>query len=438
VKIAVIGAGISGLGAALALSGRHEVHLFEKEGRFGGHANTVEVAFGDRSIAVDTGFIVFNRRNYPNLTGMFEHLGVESHWSDMSFGFSLMGGRYEYACDDLDRLFAQRRNALNPRHVRMLLEILKFNRTARAELSDGGLTGMSLGEWLGARGYSEAFRDRFVLPMGGAIWSTSTRSMLEFPAENFVAFFENHDLMTGLDPAQRWRTVTGGSREYVRRVVQALGPRARLGVGAEAVRRVGGRVEVRFDDGSEGAFDQVVLATHAPTSLNLMADADEAERALLAAFPYSRNRAVLHSDASLMPRRRKVWSSWNFLSEGASADMGRPAQVSYWMNRLQGLPEDCPLFVSLNPTQAIDPALAHGEYDYGHPLYSGRSFEAQGMTDQIQGRGGIWHAGAWLGYGFHEDGLRSGLRVAAALGARPDWARDVDAADGLAAAAAAE
>jgi len=438
VKIAVIGAGVSGLGAALALSERHEVHLFEREPRFGGHANTVEVAFGERTVAVDTGFIVFNRRNYPNLTGLFEHLGVESHWSDMSFGFSLMGGRYEYACDDLDRLFAQRRNALNPRHVRMLLEILKFNRTARAELSDGGLTGMSLGDWLGARGYSTAFRDRFVLPMGGAIWSTSTRSMLEFPAENFVAFFENHDLMTGLDPAQRWRTVTGGSREYVRKVVQALGPRARLGVGAEAVRRVGGMVEVRFDDGSDGVFDQVVLATHAPTSLGLMEDADEAERALLAAFPYSRNRAVLHSDASLMPRRRKVWSSWNFLSEGASADMGRPAQVSYWMNRLQGLPEDVPLFVSLNPTQAIDPALVHGEYDYGHPLYSGRSFEAQGMTDGIQGRGGIWHAGAWLGYGFHEDGLRSGLRVAAALGARPAWARDVDAADGLTATAAAE
>lgn len=437
-KIAVIGAGVSGLGAALALSERHEVHLFEREPRFGGHANTVEVAFGERTVAVDTGFIVFNRRNYPNLTGLFEHLGVESHWSDMSFGFSLMGGRYEYACDDLDRLFAQRRNALNPRHVRMLLEILKFNRTARAELSDGGLTGMSLGDWLGARGYSTAFRDRFVLPMGGAIWSTSTRSMLEFPAENFVAFFENHDLMTGLDPAQRWRTVTGGSREYVRKVVQALGPRARLGVGAEAVRRVGGHVEVRFDDGSEGTFDQVVLATHAPTSLSMMEDADEAERALLAAFPYSRNRAVLHSDASLMPRRRKVWSSWNFLSEGASADMGRPAQVSYWMNRLQGLPEAAPLFVSLNPTQEIDPAKVHGEYDYGHPLYSGRSFEAQGMTDQIQGRGGIWHAGAWLGYGFHEDGLRSGLRVAAALGARPAWARDVDAADGLTATAAAE
>ena len=434
-KIAVIGAGISGLGAALALSERHEVWLYEKEARFGGHANTVDVEAAGRRIAVDTGFIVWNRRNYPNLAGLFEHLGVETHWSDMSFGFSLFGGRYEYACDDLDRLFAQRRNAANPRHVRMLLEILKFNRTAREELSDGRLTGMSLGEWLGARGYSAAFRDRFVLPMGGAIWSTSTKAMLEFPAENFVAFFENHDLMTGLDPAQRWRTVTGGSREYVKRVVQALGPRARLGVGAEAVRRAGGRVEVRFDDGSEGVFDQVVLATHSDVALELMADADASERALLAAFPYSRNRAVLHSDASLMPVRRKVWSSWNFLSEGASADMGRPAQVTYWMNRLQGLPEEVPLFVSLNPQHEPDPATVHGSFAYAHPLYSGESFKAQGEMDLIQGRGGVWHAGAWLGYGFHEDGLRSGLRVARALGARPDWARDVGPEDGLAAAA---
>lgn len=434
-KIAVIGAGVSGLGAALALSERHDVHLFERQARFGGHANTVEVEAGGRRVAVDTGFIVYNHRNYPNLTGLFEHLGVATHWSDMSFGFSLLGGAYEYACDDLDRLFAQRRNALNPRHVRMLLEIVRFNRTARAELADGALTGMSLGEWLEVRGWSAAFRDRFVLPMGGAIWSTSTAEMLAFPAENFVAFFENHDLMTGLDPAQRWRTVTGGSREYVAKVVQALGPRARIGVGAEAVRRVAGRVEVRFDDGSDGTFDQVVLATHSDVALGLMEDADEGERALLGAFPYSRNRAVLHSDAALMPKRRKVWSSWNFLSAGADVDAGRPAQVTYWMNRLQGLPEECPLFVSLNPTREPEARLVHGSFDYDHPLYSGASFEAQGRMDGIQGRGGIWHAGAWLGYGFHEDGLRSGLRVAAALGARPAWARDVGPAQGLAAAA---
>lgn len=426
-KIAVIGAGISGLGAALALSERNDVTLYERDRRFGGHAHTVDAHFGDESVAVDTGFIVYNHRNYPNLTGLFEHLDVPTHWSDMSFGFSLNGGSYEYACDDLDRLYGQRLNALNPRHTAMLLQILRFNRTSRQELSEGALTGMSLAEWLSARGYSDDFRDRFVLPMGGAIWSTSTREMLDFPAENFVAFFENHDLMTGLDPAQRWRTVTGGSREYVSRVVQALGPRAVLGVGAQQVRRVGGQVLVRFDDGSEGRFDQVVLATHSDVALRLLDDADVEERALLARFPYSKNRAVLHSDTSLMPKRRKVWSSWNFLSEGARADAERPAQVTYWMQRLQGLPMDKPLFVSLNPQREPDAALVHGEYAYDHPLYSGDSFEAQGRMDAIQGRGGVWHAGAWLGYGFHEDGLRSGLRVANALGARPHWARDIGA-----------
>lgn len=428
-KIAVIGAGISGLGAALALGERHDVTLFERDGRLGGHANTATVRHAGREIAVDTGFIVCNARNYPNLMGMFEHLGVETAWSDMSFGFSLHGGAYEYACDDLSTLFAQKRNCVNPRHIRMLLEVVrKFNRTASAELAEGALTGLSLGEWLDRRGYSQAFRDRFVLPMGGAIWSTSTRRMLDFPAANFVAFFDNHDLMTGLDPAQRWRTVRGGSREYVARAAAALGDRAVAGVGAQRIRREADGLRIRFDDGSEGRFDQVVLATHADVSLGLMADADATERRLLGAFPYSKNLAVLHSDPSLMPRRRKVWSSWNFLSEGAEADAERPAQVTYWMNRLQPLGDDAPpLFVSLNPARRPDPALTHGEYSYDHPLYSTDSFEAQADMDAIQGRGGLWHAGAWLGYGFHEDGLRAGLRAAAALGARPDWARDLGA-----------
>lgn len=440
-KIAVIGAGISGLGAALALSERHDVHLFERDARFGGHANTFAVAGhgpDGSDVAVDTGFIVYNRRNYPNLCGLFEALDVPTRWSDMSFGFSLNGGAYEYACDDLDRLFAQRLNLANPRHVRMLREVLRFNASAAEELESGDLVGLSLGDWLARRGYSAAFRDRFVLPMGGAIWSSSTAAMLDFPAASFVAFFRNHDLMTGLDPAQRWRTVAGGSREYVRRVVQALGPRATLGVGACAIERRPDGVRVRFDDGSEGRFDQVVLATHADLSLRLMTDADARERALLGAFRFTDNRAVLHSDAALMPRRRKVWSSWNFLSQGAAADALRPAEVSYWMNRLQSLP-GAPLVVSLNPGRAPDAGRVHGEFSYAHPQFDAAAFEAQAGMDAIQGRGGVWHAGAWLGWGFHEDGLRSGLRAAAALGARPHWARELgEPLPGAAAAAAAE
>jgi predicted NAD/FAD-binding protein len=436
-KIAVIGAGISGIGAALALSGRHDVTLIEKDTRFGGHAHTVEAPRpGHAPVAVDTGFIVFNERNYPNLCAMFDHLGVETHWSDMSFGFSLQGGRFEYACDDLDRVFAQRSNLVNPRHLGMLRHILRFNKVAPADRAAGRLAGLSLGAWLTARGFSADFRDRFILPMGGAIWSTSTTEMLAFPAENFIAFFANHDLMTGLDPSQRWRTVTGGSRAYVRRAIEALGPRARLGLGVAEARREPGQVVLRFDDGSEDRIDHAIFATHADVTLKIAGGLDSQERALLSAFPFSENRAVLHSDTSLMPKRKKAWSSWNFLSDGSAADATRPAQVTYWMNRLQGLPADLPLFVSLNPARSPRADLVHGEYNYAHPLFSTKSFAAQGAMDAIQGRGGYWHAGAWLGYGFHEDGLRSGLRVADALGARPAWARDLGAVAQAAAEAA--
>lgn len=427
-KIAVIGAGISGIGAALALHGRNDVTLFERAPRFGGHANTVEVRRPDgRVTAVDTGFIVYNRRNYPNLCGLFEHLGVPTKWSDMSFGFSLAGGAYEYACDDLDRLFAQRINALNPRHLRMLREVLRFNRMAPAELEAGGLDEIGLGDWLAARGFSDDFRDRFILPMGGAIWSCSTKRMLEFPARSFIAFFRNHDLMTGLDPAQRWRTVDGGSREYVERAADMLGDAARCGLGVAAAERGAGGVHLRLTDGSSACFDKAIFATHAEDTLDMLLDADAEERNLLSAFPFTPNRAVLHSDPALMPRRRKVWSSWNFLSDGAAQDAARPAPVTYWMNRLQGLPEDQQLFVSLNPTREIREELIHGEYDYDHPLFTSRGFAAQRDIGLVQGRGGVFHAGAWLGYGFHEDGLRAGLEAAAMLGARPVWARDVSA-----------
>ncbi|MEM8741667.1 MAG: FAD-dependent oxidoreductase [Pseudomonadota bacterium] len=423
-RVAVIGAGISGIGAALALKDRCDVTLIEKDGRFGGHANTVTVSHGGTDIAVDTGFIVFNTQNYPNLMSLFEHLDVPSHWSDMSFGFSLMGGRMEYACDSLDKLFAQRRNAMSPRYMLFLRDILRFNREAPGQLDAGILDGVSLGDWVVANGYGTWFRDRFLLPMGGAIWSTPIDEMMAFPARSFVSFFRNHDLMTGLGAAQRWRTVTGGSREYVSRAIRALGPRAQAGRTAVAVTRTGGRPTLRFSDGQEAVYDHVVLAAHAPQSLALMTDADPQERAILGAFRTAPNRAVLHADPALMPRRRKVWSSWNFLSDGAKADAQRPAPVTYWMNRLQGIDPRHPLFVSLNPDRDPDPARVFGTFAYDHPLYDAAAFAAQDALDDIQGRGGLWYAGAWTGFGFHEDGLRSGLRVAAALGASPVWARD--------------
>lgn len=421
-KIAVLGSGITGMGAALALSEAHDVRLFEATERLGGHANTVEVAYPDGIQPVDTGFIVYNYRNYPNLTALFEELSVPTEWSDMSFGFSLRRGQMEYACDNLDKLMAQRWRFLDPRHLRMLRDVLRFNREAPAALAAGALDG-PLGTWLSDRGYSEWFRDRFLLPMGGAIWSTPASEILRFPARNFVTFFANHDLMTGLDPAQRWRTVTGGSREYVRRIAARLGDRAVLGARAVSV-TPGPLPEVTFACGTRHRFDQVVLAVHGPDAAALIAEGDAERRAILGAFRVSANRAVLHSDPALMPRRRKVWSSWNFLTDGTDEAARRPAEVTYWMNRLQGIRADRPLFVSLNPARMPDPAQTHGVYAYAHPLYDLESFAAQSRMDRIQGRGGLWYAGAWLGYGFHEDGLRTGLRVAEGLGARPTWAKD--------------
>ena len=422
-KIAVIGAGISGLGAAYAMAGTHDVHVYERDDRIGGHANTVDATFPNGVQPVDTGFIVYNARNYPNLVSLFDHLDVPTKWSDMSFGFSMDGGGLEYACDNLDKLFAQRRRIADPRFIHGVSEILRFTKQAPRDLDAGHLTGQSLGFWIAERKFSAWFRDRFILPMGGAIWSTPAADILDFPAESFVRFFVNHDLMTGLAPAMRWRTVDGGSREYVSRLIAQLGDRVVRNRAAVAVTQ-GPRPSVRFADGSEDSFDQVVLACHGPHAYGLLCGKDGEQDALLSAFRTSENTAILHSDPALMPKRRKVWSSWNFLTDSRPEAAARPAQVSYWMNRLQSLPEDRPLFVSLNPQTEPDPALVHRRFSYAHPLYDTAAFAAQPRMDGIQGRGGVWYAGAWLGYGFHEDGLRSGLRVAEALGCRPDWVRD--------------
>lgn len=437
-RIAVIGSGIAGMGASLALSEGADVRLFEAGPDFGGHCHTVDVRFGDRVIPVDTGFIVYNERNYPNLCGLFSHLGVPTHWSDMSFAFSLRDGEMEWAGDSLSTVFAQRSNLLRPRFVRGVLDILRFNRIAREQLESGQVGDIGLGAWLKREGFSRWFRDCYILPMGGAIWSTPIERLLDFPARSFLGFFSNHDLLRGMQERQNWRTVTGGSRQYVRRLIARLGPRAVAGTAAVRITRTGGIPRVRFSDGSEAAFDHVVLATHAPESLQMLSDADAQEREILGSFRTSQNRVILHSDTGLMPRRRKIWASWNFLSGGPSEDRWRPTPVTYWMQRLQGLDGDNDVFVSLNPQREPDPTRVHGEYACAHPVLDGAAFEAQERVPAIQGRGGVWYAGAWLGYGFHEDGLRSGLAAAAALGARPAWARDLPAPPAAAAATAAE
>lgn len=423
-RIAVIGSGIAGLGAAWLLGRRHRVTLFERELRLGGHSNTVEVDDDGRRLAVDTGFIVYNELNYPNLTGLFATLGVPTQASDMSFAASVDG--VEYAGDSLATLFAQRRRLLDPLHWRMLFDITRFNREARAALAAGALGERTLGEFLDAGGYGAALRERYLLPMGGAIWSCPTRTMLEFPAAPFLRFLDNHHLLA-VDGRPQWRTVSGGAREYLQRLlVQAKqGPHpleVLRGSPVTRVARVAGGVELTVGAERSLRFDQVVLAGHAPDMLALLADPTGAERELLGAFRYQRNRAVLHRDARLMPRLRRAWSSWNYAATPASQGE-RHIAVTYWMNRLQRLPTPNDWFVSLNPQ--LEPAADRVAFvcEYEHPVYSREAIAAQRRLGAIQGHDRLWFAGAWTGHGFHEDGLRSAVEVAAAFGIAPPWAR---------------
>lgn len=423
-RIAIVGSGISGLGAAWLLHQRHEITIYEKEERIGGHANTVEADFGDRRIPVDTGFIVFNDRNYPNLRGLFGELDVPHMNSEMSFAVSIDGGRLEYGGGSIPQLFAQKRNLLRPRFGRMVHDILRFFREAPALLDDETGT-LSLGEYLKRNRYSDGFLYDHLLPMAAAIWSCPVRTMLDFPAASFARFFHNHGLMSVNDRPQ-WMTVTGGSREYVRRLTAPFANRFRLGNAAVSVRRVPGGVMVRGTDGEETLFDQVILACHADQSLALLQDADTAEHGILGRFRYQPNEAILHRDPALMPKRRPVWSSWNYLAEGAAYD--REVAVTYWMNLLQDIDPAYPLFVTLNPIRQPDPDKVFAQISYAHPVFDGPAMQAQKELRSIQGTRGLWYCGAWGGYGFHEDGLKSGIAVARALGAEVPWQTEVQPA----------
>ena len=415
--IAVIGTGIAGMSAAWLLSRAHRVTVYEQATRLGGHSNTTEVEGLDGATAVDTGFMVYNEAAYPNLTALFRQLNVATRSSDMSFAVSLRGGALEYAGTDLRGLFAQKRNLIRPRFWLMLKDLLRFYREAPQELPAIKDDALTLSQWLDARGYSAAFVEDHLLPMAAAIWSTSTNAVGDQPAVHFIKFCQNHGLLQVRD-RPIWRTVVGGSRSYVARLTAPYAREARLGCGVRTLQRLSNGVMVTDTSGGQAFFDHVVVATHPDEALAMLPDRSDAEAALLGTFRYSLNPAMLHTDASLMPRRRAVWSSWNYLGE---AEAEGPS-VTYWMNRLQGFRTPAPLFVSLNPPRQPDPARVLLTEQYAHPQLDAAAAAAQRRLWSLQGVRRTWFCGAWFGAGFHEDGLQSGLAVAEQLGGvRRPW-----------------
>lgn len=417
-KVAVVGSGISGASAAWALREIHDVTLYEAEKRAGGHTATVDIDYDGTPLSVDTGFIVYNELNYPNLTALFAHLGVRTHDSDMSFALSLDHGKLEWGGDNLKTLFAQKRNLLRPSFLLMLREVLRFNKICLQDRAAGHLAARSIGDYLNWRGFSPGFMNNYLVPMAAAIWSTPAKRMMEFPATYFVNFFDNHRLIYSERPT--WRTVTGGSRNYLTKLLEPLGERVRLDAGVVSIRRGAEGVDILDSTGRLESYDRVILACHTDQALRILDRPTDVERDILNAIPYGPNRVILHRDDRLMPTRKKVWASWNYLR---SSDLRSDANVavSYWMNRLQGIDPAKPLFVTLNPDREPRPDLVFGEFSYDHPQFGTDAMEVQARLKAIQGDNHTYFAGAWTGYGFHEDGLSSGIAAAQALGATLPW-----------------
>ncbi|MEM8647008.1 MAG: FAD-dependent oxidoreductase [Pseudomonadota bacterium] len=410
-SIAVIGAGISGLSAAWLLSKRHKVVLYEAGDYAGGHSNTIDVPVADGTCPVDTGFIVYNPPNYPNLCALFDHLNVPTKPAPMTFAVSMDGGAYEYSGTRLGGLFGQPSTLLNLNHWRMLKDILRFFRNAPADAERLPVE-HTLGAYLTQEGYSPSFVERHLMPMAGAIWSAPVDEMMHYPLRAFVRFFHNHGLLkvTNRPP---WRTVEGGSREYVQRLLADGAFEVRLSAPVRSVSRTPGGATVTDKAGHEARFDHVVLASHADQSLAMLSDASAEETSLLEAFSYTANLAVVHSDPKLMPRRKALWSSWNYMGgrEGAGA-----LTVSYWMNALQTLGIERDVFVTLNPAEEPEEAHKIAQFSYQHPLFTADALRAQEALWSLQGRANTWLCGSYFGAGFHEDGLQSGLAVAEDLG----------------------
>jgi len=413
-NIAIVGTGIAGLSAAWLLAQRHQVTVFERASWTGGHTNTVDVELDGREIPVDTGFIVYNEKNYGNLVALFRHFDVETQTGDMSFGVSLDGGRLEYSSDVPRGLFGQPRNLMRPGFWAILRDIRRFYAQAPVDLANGALAGLTLGQYLQRENYGRDFARDHLLPMGAAIWSARAEDMERYPAESFIRFFESHDLLN-LQDRMKWRTVSGGSRSYVEKLTASFSDRIYRNCPVVKVARTGAGVVLEDGQGRRHSFDHVVMATHADDTLDMLSDASLDERNILGAIRYSENRAYLHHDASLMPKRKSVWASWNYLADTRS-ESARPPEVSYWLNRLQNLPAKQNVFLTLNPATPPEEARRVAEFNYHHPLFDSAALSAQPELWRLQGHRNTWFCGSYFGYGFHEDALQSGLAVGEVLG----------------------
>ncbi|MBN2646419.1 MAG: FAD-dependent oxidoreductase [Thiotrichales bacterium] len=406
-RVAVIGSGISGLASAWFLAQHHQVTLFEKNTKLGGHTNTRMLQVEGQKQAVDSGFIVFNRPNYPHLSAMFKHLNIDTENTEMSFSVSVDQGALEYSGNNLNTLFAQRRNLLSVAHWKMIKEILRFNRQAKKDLFSSAELSQSLGEYLDQHGFSMRMRNVYLLPMAAAIWSCPVSTMMAFPVASFLRFFENHGLLNVEDRPQ-WETVSGGAQKYIDAILQ----QARFLVVFEGVQKVsptsqGLMVET---DCTTQEFDEVVFASHGDQTWQLLDPALRQEFPFMQDFKYQENIAYVHTDLALMPKRKLAWASWNYLRDSHTEE--KNVAVTYWMNRLQNLPQKTPILVTLNPFEPPKPALTFEKIVYQHPVFDEAAMAAQKALNLVQGKAHCWFAGAYTGYGFHEDGLRSAVDLA--------------------------